>query len=168
MIKRFQETRLRLLGLVVGLALFFAGAAAPQTKKTEPTPAPKAAASSVTQQKAAPTAAKPTKAKGAAGTVHTVTITPGKSWDEKPSVDRLSVTLSKDDEVKWVCSTGCDFSINFAEPTRKPFKGRAFGKVRNRSGRPAVHPTMDETYKYSVIVGGGILDPDVIIRGGGG
>lgn len=98
----------------------------------------------------------------------TVTITPGAKIDGPPTVDKQSVTVGKDDEVAWVCSTGCDFSVVFLDPAKKPFKDRGFNQQKSKSGKPTQPPPPnDETYKYSVIVGGGVVDPDVIVKGGG-
>lgn len=94
----------------------------------------------------------------------TVTITPGAKTDAPPTVDRKSVTVGKDDEVQWVCSTGCDFIVSFNETARKPFNDHHFTKQKNKSGKPT---GKDGTYKYSVTVGRGVLDPDVIVKGGG-
>ena len=66
--------------------------------------------------------------------------------------------------MEWKCSTGCDFSVVFLDPAKKPFRDRGFNKNANKSGNPTGNV---DKYKYSVTVGGGVLDPDVIIKGGG-
>jgi hypothetical protein len=100
------------------------------------------------------------------GTTHTVTITPGAKWDDPPSVDQKSVTVDKSvgDEVAWICPacTG-GFDVIFIDTGKKPFKDRSFNKSKNKSGKATGG---NGTYTYKVIVNGGVLDPDVIIRGG--
>jgi hypothetical protein len=130
-----------LLATAIVVALIFAGSAMTQTS-----------------QKKAPVK------KNVTVTTYTVTITPGKTWDDPPSVDKTSVTVdkAKGDEVQWVCPTcTAGFDVLFIESGKKPFKNRSFNKGKNKSGKA----TGDAgTYPYKVIVGGGVLDPDVIIR----
>jgi hypothetical protein len=99
------------------------------------------------------------------GTTHTVTITPGAKWDDPPTVDKSSVTVdaSQGDEVMWVCPTCTDgFTVIFIQSGKKPFKSRSFNKAKNKSGKAT---GKNDTYPYKVIVNGGVLDPDVIIKG---
>ena len=95
---------------------------------------------------------------------YTVTITPVSSTNPTLKVSPDPVEVGKKDEVEWVCSTGCDFSVVFLDPAKKPFKDRAFSKNKPKSGHPTGAP---EKYKYTVIVDGDIIDPDVIVKGGG-
>ena len=97
----------------------------------------------------------------------TVTITPGAKPDDPPKVSPDPVEVWPNDEVEWNCSTDCEFTVVFLDPLKKPFKDRGFNKQKSKSGKPTQTPPPgeEEKYKYSVIVGGGVLDPDVIIRG---
>lgn len=134
-----------LMALTLAVALLFADSASTQTKQ----------------------ASAPVQKKAAAGTTFTVTITPGKGWDDAPSVDKKSVTVdaSLGDEVAWVCPTcTAGFDVIFLDPAKKPFKNRSFNKARNKSGKAT---GKNGTYPYKVIVNGGVLDPDVIVKGGG-
>ena len=140
--KLFSKNRskaLWLLALTLALALFFAGSAMTQTKQ----------------------ASTPAQTNVAAGVTHTVTITPGAGPNDPPNVCPLSVEVGPNDEVEWKCSTACDFNVSFNEVARKPFNDRAFNKNKPKSGHSTGAPGK---YKYTVIVGGGVLDPDVIIR----
>ena len=90
-----------------------------------------------------------------------VKITPARNPNDSPSVDPDSVTVGPNDEVVWSCTTSCDFTVDFSNPDRKPFNNRKFAKGNNRSGRPT---GPKGTYKYSVTVGAGVLDPNIILR----
>ena len=140
--KLFSENRskaLWLMALTLAVALIFASSAMTQTKQ----------------------ASAPAQKKVAAGAIIPVTITPGVKPDDPPKVLPASVEVGPNDEVEWTCSTGCDFDVTFTY-SMKPFKDRSFNKNKKQSGKPTGAPG---TYKYTVIVGGGVLDPDVIIKG---
>lgn len=102
-----------------------------------------------------------TRAQGANPQAITVTITPNSDPTGPPSVSPDPVTVGNNQEVEWTCSTGCDFTVTFTETTRKPFRNRSFDKANPRSGVPTGPPG---TYKYSVIVGEGVADPQVIVH----
>lgn len=57
--------------------------------------------------------------------------------------------------------SNCDFSVVFTEANRKPLGNPRFDKQNKRSGKPR---GAKGSYKYSVIVGEGALDPTIIIR----
>ena len=158
-----RVSALWLVVLVIAAALVFTGTALTESKSSE-TPNG-AAGTSQTKQKGAG-AQKTQGAKKAMGTTITVTITPGKTYDAPPSVDKKSVEVDKSlgDEVEWVCPlcTG-GFDVIFIETGKNPFKDRSFNKAKNKSGKASGG---NGTYPYKVIVGGGVLDPDVIIKGG--
>lgn len=161
--KRFSKDRskaLWLMALTLAVALIFAGSAMTQTQQTKTATGTQAAAPPAKTQQ--PAGAKtPAKPKTAAGTTITVTITPVSPTNPKLKVTPDSVGVGRNDEVEWKCSTACDFNVSFNEVARKPFNDRAFNRNRPRSGHPTGAPG---TYKYTVIVGGDIIDPDVIIR----
>ncbi len=137
-----ESTRpLWLMALTLVAALLFAGSALTQTKQ----------------------ASAPAQKKVAAGTIFSVTITPGAKHDDPPKVVPATVEVGPNDEVEWNCSKDCDFDVTFTY-SMKPFKDRSFNKNKKKSGKPTGSPGI---YKYTVIVGGGVLDPDVIVRGGG-
>ena len=131
-----------MLALTITVALIFASSAMTQTKKA--------------QQKVS------------AAKHEMVIITPGANPDDPPSVDKPSVTLYKNngDDVEWDCvnpdKTHCDFIVVFTEPGKKPFNNRGFFKGKGKSGKIT---GAEDKYKYWVIVGGGFIDPDVIIKG---
>ena len=135
-----RSKTLWLMALTLAFALIFAGSAMTQTNQTK------------TAQKAPATT----------GTVRTVVITPGPGPTGAPSVNPQSVDVYPDDTVEWKCATGCDFDVVFIDPAKKPFKDRGFNKKHNNSDKPT---GAVGTYKYSVYVEGGHIDPDVIIRG---
>lgn len=130
-----------IMALTLALAVLFATSAMTQTKNAQP---------------AAPAAKH-----------EMVIITPGVNPDDPPSVDKPSVTLYKNngDDVEWDClnpdKTHCDFIVVFTDSSKKPFKNRGFFKGKGKSGN-ITGPV--GSYKYWVIVGGGFIDPDVIIR----
>ena len=104
---------------------------------------------------------KPLGARGANPETITVTITPNEDPTGPPSVSPDPVHVSHNQEVEWTCSNGCDFTVAFTESDRKPFSNRIFGKANPKSGLPSGPPG---TYKYSVIVGQGSVDPQIIIH----
>ena len=147
------------LAVVLGLAV----SASTQSKLSADSRTTKAGATaSQAQTKSAPAKKAPGKQPMAATHV-VVTITPG-TGDSAPTIDRDHVTLQANlgDDMEWVCSNNCDFVVIFIEAGKKPFKNRGFFKGKGKSGK-VTGP--DDTYKYWVIVGGGALDPDVIIKG---
>ena len=90
-----------------------------------------------------------------------IKITPNAVATEAPAVVPEDQDVGPNDQVQWTCTTGCDFTVAFTEPGRKPFKNRSFSKAHNKSG----HPTGPQgKYKYSVIVGEGVADPSIIIH----
>lgn len=93
-------------------------------------------------------------------TIH-VTITPNSTPTGPPTVKPESVSVGRHDQVEWTCSSGCDFTVAFTESNRKPFNQRAFDKAHPKSGTPTGPPG---TYKYSVIVGQGVADPQIIVH----
>jgi plastocyanin len=94
---------------------------------------------------------------------NTVTITPVSPTNPTLKVTPDSVEVGRHDEVEWICSTVCEFDVTFTD-SMKPFKDRSFNKNKPKSGHPTGAPGK---YKYTVIVGGDIIDPDVIVKGGG-
>ncbi|MBI1750424.1 MAG: hypothetical protein HY234_15925 [Acidobacteria bacterium] len=134
--------------LAVALALLLLGSALVATRQAGASPA-------------APPALQPKATNAPSSATLTVTITPGKNSGDPPTVTPSSVTVGKNEEVEWVCSTGCDFDVEF-DPAKKPFKDHGFNKNKNKSGTPTGPAGK---YKYSVTVDGGTLDPDVIIKG---
>ena len=104
---------------------------------------------------------KPMGAQGANPETITVTITPNEDPTGPPSVSPDPVTVSHSQEVEWTCSNDCDFTVVFTEQSRKPFNGRIFGKAKPKSGVPTGPPGK---YKYSVIVGEGSVDPQIIVH----
>lgn len=138
----FWQNRFLVLGpmaLTLVVALLFAGSAMTQSTPANP----------------------PAQQKAAAGKIVPVKITPGVKFDDPPTVLPATVELDPNDEVEWTCTTKCEFDVTFGEAKRKPFKDRAFNKLKSKSGKPT---GAVGKYKYSVFVGGGVLDPDVIIR----
>ena len=108
-----------------------------------------------------PSRPSPDKEASQAGQTYQIRITPDPTDAKKPpKVDPSDQTVGPNDEVMWICTTGCDFDVVFTEPDRKPFKDRKFDKVKNKSGRPT---GSEGVYKYSVIVGPGSNDPNIII-----
>jgi hypothetical protein len=101
------------------------------------------------------------KPMGAQGTTVTVTITPNSDPTGPPTVMPDQASITKTQQVEWTCSTGCDFTVVFTQESRKPFKGRIFGKANPKSGVPTGPPGK---YKYSVIVGQGSVDPQIIVH----
>lgn len=101
------------------------------------------------------------RAQGTSPQTITVTITPNSDPTGPPSVSPDPVSVSHNQEVEWVCSNGCDFTVVFTEQTRKPFNGRIFDKANPKSGVPTGPPGK---YKYSVIVGEGSVDPQIIVH----
>jgi hypothetical protein len=101
------------------------------------------------------------RAQGTSPQTITVTITPNSDPTGPPSVSPDPVSVSQNQEVEWVCSNGCDFTVVFTQQTRKPFNGRIFDKANPKSGVPTGPPGK---YKYSVIVGEGSLDPQIIVH----
>lgn len=102
--------------------------------------------------------------KGAQGNqpqTYTITITPNEDPTQPPAVEPDEQEVGSNDQVEWTCSTGCDFTVVFIEAGRKPFKNRAFDQTRSKSGHPT-GPT--GKYKYSVIVGEGVVDPSIIVH----
>ncbi|TAM84254.1 MAG: hypothetical protein EPN47_02765 [Acidobacteria bacterium] len=91
----------------------------------------------------------------------TITITPNADPAGPPSISPDPVSISRNQEVEWTCSNGCDFTVVFTQKTRKPFKGRIFNKANSKSGVPT---GPHGKYKYSVIVGEGSVDPQIIVR----
>ena len=138
---RESSRTLWLIVLTLGVALCFASSAMTQANQ----------------------ASAPAQKKAVAGAIIPVTITPGAKADDPPKVVPATVEVGRNDQVEWTCSTGCDFDVTFTY-SMKPFNDRAFNKNKPRSGHPTGAPGK---YKYSVIVGGGLLDPDVIVKGGG-
>lgn len=90
-----------------------------------------------------------------------VTITPNATPTGPPTVQPENVTVGAQDQVEWSCPSGCDFTVAFTEATRKPFNQRAFDNAHPKSGTPTGPPG---TYKYSVIVGQGVADPQIIVH----
>ncbi len=72
----------------------------------------------------------------------TVTITPNSNPHKPPSVDPDSVDVyrSKNQQVEWTCSTGCDFTVDFPKSHGKPFSGGTFTKANPKSGVPTGPP----------------------------
>jgi len=86
-----------------------------------------------------------------------VTITGG----SKPTVEPETVTLEHpQDEVEWVCAE--DFVVSFGADT--PFRKRYFHEGRPKSGQPRSDAKKETKYKYSVLVGGHVIDPNIIIK----
>ncbi len=81
-----------------------------------------------------------------------IRIIPGKRPKVRPSSVRVRV---REDQVQWDCNR--DFVVCFEE--KKPFKDWHFyRRGHRRSGLPTVRPGRMK-YKYTVEVGGHIVDP---------
>ncbi len=94
-----------------------------------------------------------------------VTITLGSAPAVNP--DPQFVHLSKDEEVMWTCrdNMGQNKPFKVIFKGESPFKERIFHEGNPHSGRvrPEVRPDPNIRYLYSVIAGGGTLDPGVIV-----
>lgn len=89
----------------------------------------------------------------------TVSITPGST----PTVDPWEAVVDQDrkDEVLWNCPGGQNFVVCFGTDT--PFNDYHFYPGHNESG-PPTRGAKGKTYKYSVEVAGGRVDPNVIVK----
>jgi hypothetical protein len=98
----------------------------------------------------------------AQGTVQTISVTITPSPTGQPSVDPPTVDLyrTKDQQVAWTCSTGCDFEVIFP-PTGTPFKGSSFNRANPKSGVPVGRAGK---YPYTVKVGQKSVDPMIIVH----
>ena len=94
-------------------------------------------------------------------TIKRVTITKSGTPGGKPtlSLDPVSISISRGEEVEWVAAGGEDFVVSFGAKT--PFGKRYFHENRGRSGQ--IRGPKD-TYKYTVLIEGQELDPSVIIQ----
>jgi len=105
-------------------------------------------------------------AQGADSTTKVVTITPSATPGGKPSVDHSKVTIyqSQNQQVEWTCKGGCDFTVDFSRPEGSPFSEKAFsGSATNPHAMSGV-PGKKGTFRYSVTVNGGTLDPQIIVH----
>jgi hypothetical protein len=80
-----------------------------------------------------------------------------------PTVVPDSVLLSKGahHEVVWTCEPPQQFEVKMKGAS--PFAGGRFTEINNHSGESIVVGDGSE-YKYSVVVGGRVVDPGVIIN----
>ncbi len=103
------------------------------------------------------------RAQGTSPQTITVTITPNSNPSGPPSVNPDSVDLYKNQnqQVEWTCSTGCDFTVSFPKSHGKPFNDSSFNKAHPKSGVPTGPPG---TYPYTVKVGQGSTDPQIIVH----
>lgn len=90
-----------------------------------------------------------------------VKITPNANPTGPPTVVPEAAEVGRQDQVEWSCTSGCNFTVVFTEPGRKPFKGRVFDNTHRKSGTPTGPPGK---YEYSVIVGQGSTDPQIIVH----
>ena len=93
-----------------------------------------------------------------------VTITPGPTPSDPPSVDIKKAHISKKaEEICWKLKGGTHFEVNFRGET--PFGGsHVFTDANACSGAASVSPDPYKEYKYEVTVDGSKpLDPGVIV-----
>jgi len=84
-----------------------------------------------------------------------------------PPDNRKTLSLSANDEVRWVAAGGGPFTIVFTPLS--PFSGNNFPVAVGNpwTSGPPVHGEIDKTYKYQVRNSAGAIldDPDVLIEG---
>lgn len=100
-------------------------------------------------------------AQGNASETITITITPNPTGPPTVNPDSVDVYKSKDQQVEWTCSNGCDFTVNFPTSGAKPFSDSTFSKAHPKSGVPTGPAGK---YPYTVKVGNGSTDPMIIIH----
>jgi len=90
-----------------------------------------------------------------------ITITPNPTGPPTVNPDSVDVYKSKDQQVEWTCSNGCDFTVNFPTSQAKPFNDFTFSNAHPKSGVPTGPPGK---YPYTVTVGKGSTDPMIIVH----